>query len=89
MADKLGEQDYTAKAVAAIKLAVEHEHSFPEWLAHTLARAVADHPSGTYALIAGRPGSWEAALVEQLMTGTVGAGDEHLTDHAPPGDGRG
>jgi hypothetical protein len=72
------ESDYTRAAVAAFRRAVEDEPSFPEWLAQTLATAVSDNPKGSFALIAGRPGSWEASFVRQLVGGTVGYDDEHL-----------
>ena len=36
------------------------------------------------ALTAGRPGSWETDLVEQLTKGTVGWGDEYLADYGEP-----
>ena len=42
-----------------------------------LARAAADLGS-TAALTAGRPGSWEAELVQSLVRGTVGWEDEYL-----------
>jgi hypothetical protein len=42
-----------------------------------LARLAAQLGS-SQAVTAGRPGSWEAALVDQLLAGTVGPGDEHL-----------
>ena len=77
----MSSDDYTQTAVAAIRRAIEAEHSFPEWLARTLAAAVSDHPNGSYALIAGRPGSWEADLVRKLIGGTVGYDDEHLSDY--------
>jgi hypothetical protein len=48
-----------------------------EFLGRALAR-LAVELGGSEAVIANRPGSWEAALVEQLLTGTVGAYDEHL-----------
>lgn len=72
------DNDYTRAAVSAIRQAVAAEHSFPEWLAHTLATAVSDHPDGSRALTAGRPGSWEASYVRQLIGGTVGHEDEYL-----------
>ena len=34
-------------------------------------------------LVEGRPGSWEASLVDQLVKGTVGYGDEYLPRPAP------
>jgi fructose-1-phosphate kinase PfkB-like protein len=49
-------------------------------LAAVLSSVAADLGSSD-ALTAGRPGSWEADLVQQLVKGTVGWGDEHLADH--------
>ena len=86
-----GDPAYTRSAVKALSTAVDTEHDFPGWLAAVLAR-VAARAGSADALTAGRPGSWEAALVEQLVKGTVGYGDdEHLPDsdglddHARPG----
>ena len=71
---------YTRSAVRALADAVDREHDFPGWLAAVLAR-VAAHAGSADQLTSGRPGSWEAALVEQLVKGTVGYGDdEHLPD---------
>jgi hypothetical protein len=78
---KPNRDEYTRQAVTAIRQAVRNEPSFPEWLAATLATAIADHPSGWYALIAGRPGSWEATAVRQLIVGTVGEGNELLAEY--------
>jgi len=50
---------------------------FPGYLAAILARAAARLGS-TEALLAGRPGSWEASHLRALLTGTVGEGDEYL-----------
>lgn len=71
---------YTRAAAHAIADAVDAEHSFPEWLATILA-AVAARQGNSYDLIAGRPGSWEALLVDSLVKGTVGAGEEYLADY--------
>ena len=86
-----GDPAYTRSAVEAMARAVDAEHDFPGWLCAVLAR-VAARAGSADALTAGRPGSWEAALVEQLVKGTVGYGDdEHLPDsdglddHARPG----
>jgi len=73
------EQNYTDLAVDAVLAAVEHEHDFGGWLASVLAMAAAELGS-SYALIAGRPGSWGATLVSQLTQGTVGGCDDYL-DH--------
>jgi len=73
---------YTKQAVAAITRAARDEHDFPGWLAGVLATAAARLGSSD-ALIAGRPGSWEASLVDQLVKGTVGWNDEYLADYKP------
>jgi hypothetical protein len=70
-----GDPAYTRTAVKAIGQAVEHEHDFAGWLARVAARV-----GGSDALTAGRPGSWEASLVGQLVKGTVGYDDEYLPD---------
>ena len=70
---------YTSQAVKAIARAVDQEHDFAGWLADVLAR-VAVIKGSSDALTAGRPGSWEASLVQQLLAGTVGYDDEYLPD---------
>jgi hypothetical protein len=72
--------DYTHDAHRAILLAVKAEHDFAGWLAAVLASVAADLGS-SYAITAGRPGSWEADLVQQLVKGTVGWDDECLVDY--------
>ena len=69
--------DYTHRAVHAVLKAARTEHSFAEWLAQVLA-TVAGQLGSSDALTIGRPGSWEADLVDQLVKGTVGYGDEYL-----------
>jgi len=76
------DESYTTQALYAITEAVTAEHDFPGWLARVLARAAAAR-GGSYALIAGRPGSWEASLVNQLVCGTAGWDDEDLPWYAP------
>jgi hypothetical protein len=68
---------YTGPAVNAITQAARAEHDFAGWLAGVLA-AAAGQLGGSDELIIGRPGSWEASLVDQLVKGTVGHGDEYL-----------
>ena len=68
---------YTGPAVHAITQAARAEHDFAGWLAHVLA-AAAGQLGGSDELTIGRPGSWEASLVDQLVKGTVGHGDEYL-----------
>ena len=64
-------------AITALSAAVQHEHDFPGWLAGVLAAVAARHGS-SYVLVEGRPGSWEADLVSNLVRGTAGWDDEHL-----------
>jgi hypothetical protein len=68
-------------AVTALRDAVAIERDFPGWLAAVLATVAADLPNGTYELIEGRPGSWEAELLQRLMAGTVGEDDQHLASY--------
>jgi hypothetical protein len=75
------EQSYTDRATTAILDAVRDEHDFSGWLAQVLATAAAELGS-TAALTAGRPGSWEASLIQQLVHGTVGWDDDYLADYA-------
>ena len=72
--------NYTVGAAQAVLEAARSEHDFGGWLAHVLAAAAAELGS-TDALTAGRPGSWEADLVQRLVKGTVGWDDEYLADH--------
>jgi hypothetical protein len=73
---------HTARAVAAIMQAARAEHDFAGWLAQVLATAAAQLGSSDE-LVIGRPGSWEASLVDQLAKGTVGHDDDYLP--APAG----
>lgn len=68
---------YTSRAIPAILQAARAEHDFGGWLAHVLA-TVAGQLGSSHALIEGRPGSWEASLVDHLVKGTVGHEDEYL-----------
>jgi hypothetical protein len=82
------QNNYSQRAAAAIIEAAGGEHDFGGWLGEVLATAAAELGS-TAALTAGRPGSWEADLVQRLVRGTVGWEDEYLRDyrHAPPAIG--
>lgn len=84
---------YAREVVATLRRVVNTEDDFPGWLAGVLATVAACYENGSYALTAGRPGSWEAGHLARLLAGTVGEDDE-LLDHyatAPggPRDGRG
>jgi hypothetical protein len=74
-------ESYTQRAAAAILEAVHEEHDFGGWLAQVLATAAAELGC-TATLTSGRPGSWEADLVQQLVRGTVGWDDDYLADYA-------
>jgi len=76
---------WTRKAVEALAQAVEQEHGFAGWLAAVLT-SVAAAKGCSDALTAGRPGSWEASLVDQLVKGTVGYDEEYLGE-VPAGQG--
>ncbi len=67
----------TERALEALLRAARTEQDFAGWLAQVLAR-VAGQLGSSDALVAGRPGSWEAALVDQLVCGTVGYDSEAL-----------
>ena len=78
-----GSDDYTQQACNAALASARTEHDFAGWLASVLAGVAAELGSSD-ALTAGRPGSWEAELVQQLVKGTVGWGDEYLADYGGP-----
>jgi len=59
---------YTATAVKALTDAARTEHDFSGWLASCLVQA--RNAAGGWDAMEGRPGSWEAALVERLISGT-------------------
>ena len=65
---------YTRQAVEVVALAVDEECDFAGWLAAVPAN-VARLKGGPGVLTAGRPGSWESALVDQLVRGTVRGGE--------------
>ena len=75
--------NYTKNARRAIQRAVQDEHDFAGWLASVLASVAAELGS-TSSLTAGRPGSWEADLVQQLVKGTVGWDDDYLDTYKEP-----
>jgi Helix-turn-helix len=70
------------RAVRALTQAARTEHDFAGWLAAVLAD-VAGNLGSADELTIGRPGSWEADHVQQLVKGTVGHADEYLP--APSG----
>ena len=70
-------ETYTSRAVTVVTQAARAEHDFAGWLAQVLA-AAAGQLGSSDALIEGRPGSWEASFVDQLVKGTVGYDDAYL-----------
>jgi hypothetical protein len=66
--------DYTARAVAAVTEAVRGERDFGGWLSLVLVAAAAQTGS-LDDLTAGRPGSWEADLVDRLARGLAFSDD--------------
>lgn len=75
------DESHTSQALEALSRAVDAEQDFPGWLAGVLARVAAAKGS-SYALIAGRAGSWEASLVTQLVCGLTGWDDSDLQQYA-------
>jgi hypothetical protein len=65
------------QAMAAFRTAVAAGEDIGEFIAITLA-ALAAEIGGSGAVLANRPGSWEAAHVAALLSGTVGPDDEYL-----------
>lgn len=75
-----GEARYTRAAVEAVTKAARAEHDFGGWIAAVLCAAAARLGSSD-ALVVGRPVSWEADLVRQLVEGTVGWDGEFLSGY--------
>ncbi len=63
--------------LAALRTAHAAGEDIGETIARALARLAAQLGSSD-AVLASRPGSWEAAAARRLLGGTVGEGDEHL-----------
>lgn len=78
------ERDEEASAAAGHPVWKETDRREPidwaEFLSQATAAAAANI-GGVDAILAGRPGSWEADYVRQLLTGTVGHDEEHLLEH--------
>lgn len=88
------EPDPIAEAIAALTTVARgrrtvgagtpNEHTEPADFAEAACRvitAVAANAGGVEALLAGRPGSWEADLVRQIVRGTAGEGERELMHH--------
>jgi hypothetical protein len=57
---------YTGMVIAMMNVAARAESDFSGWLAHVVAKAAKN--AGGWDKLERRPGSWEAALVEQLIS---------------------
>jgi hypothetical protein len=73
-------EQYSNRARDAILEAAADQQDFGGWMAGILCEVAAELGS-TDALVAGRPGSWEADHVRGLVKGTVGWDDEYLPDY--------
>jgi hypothetical protein len=74
---------YTQRAATAVLAAARAEHDFAGWLA-SIRASVASELGPSDAITVGRPGSWEAALIQQLVKHTAGHDDALLTDYGGP-----
>lgn len=55
----------------AANVTIHHDRDFADFLATVLATTAAN-VGGPERLLAGRPGSWESGLIEDLLRGTIG-----------------
>lgn len=70
----------------ALLAALRTAHAAGEDVAETIARALARLAAelgSSFAVLANRPGSWEAAHVRALLAGTVGEHDDCLDLYGP------
>lgn len=66
-------------ALSAFRTAIVAGEDIGEFTAVTLARLAAEL-GGTAAVVANRPGSWEAGTVSEMLSGLVGPYDERLPE---------
>lgn len=78
-------RDHTRALIDALAAGHAREHDFAGWLCCGLAELAARLGSSA-AVCQGRPGSWEASFVDQLLWGTVGFNDEWLPGRAGEGE---
>jgi hypothetical protein len=71
-------RDY--QALAAFRTAHAAGEDIGETIARALARLAAEL-GGSFEVLKNRPGSWEAGLVAELLSGTIGPDDENLPMH--------
>lgn len=87
MAEEQGMTGTDRRAAEAVLAAHQAGLDIAEWVAGVLARAAATLGS-TEALLANRPGSWEAGHLRALLAGTVGEDDEYLPAYRAEEDAR-
>jgi len=75
-----GREQLLAEAVRVLTEAARTTGDFAEFLTHATAGAAANIGS-IDALLAARPGSWEAHYVRDMLTATVGDDEQYLIEH--------
>jgi hypothetical protein len=73
-------EQFLVDAVTVLTAAARTGSDFAEFVAHAVA-GVAANLGGIEELLAGRPGSWEAHYVRELLTATVGHDEQYLHQH--------
>jgi hypothetical protein len=76
--DTRAREQLVVDAVTVLTAAARRSGDFAEFMTHALAGAAANL-GGIEQLLAGRPESWEAHYVRDMLIGTVGR-DEHILD---------
>jgi hypothetical protein len=79
-ATSTGREQLLAEAVRVLTEAARTTSDFAEFLTHAAAGAAANIGS-IDALLAERPGSWEAHYVRDMLTATVGDDEQYLIEH--------
>jgi hypothetical protein len=75
---------HDTQMLAALRTAHASGEDVAETIARALARLAAEL-GGSEQVLRNRPGSWEAAVAEQLLVGTVGPDGEGLDMYQGPG----
>src|SRR5258708_16453252 len=75
---------YDRALLAALRTAHQAHEDLAETIARALARLAAEL-GGSFEVFKARPGSWEAALIAELLRGTVGPDGENLPMYGGPG----
>jgi hypothetical protein len=75
---------HDCQMLAALRTAHASGEDVGETIARALARLAAEL-GGSFEVLKARPGSWEVALIAELLRGTVGPDDENLPMYGGPG----